>query len=182
MELDVRSSIQNWIRDSLGRDQAFLGNMPPCPFASEALLKRQIFIETATKENIFSKVTGALENFFAGGYKIHVIAIQEGAEVDMATADAFVLECREKFFSNDLWLLYDHPSYKETVHNVSFNHGTYLLFMVQRLSDLVEASSKLKKTSYYDQWPAGYYQEVVGIRNEYYRKYLQLNTQKNARE
>ena len=48
----------------------------------------------------------------------------------------------------------------------------YSMMLVQKFSQLQQASGKLKKQGYYNQWPKGYYRDVVVSRE---KKYKQIN-------
>ena len=52
----------------------------------------------------------------------------------------------------------DYPEYK------------YSMMLVQKFSQLQEASDKLHKQGYYEKWPAEYYQDVVVSRANKYKK------------
>ena len=52
----------------------------------------------------------------------------------------------------------DYPEYK------------YSMMLVQKFSQLQEASDKLHKQGYYEMWPDEYYQEVVVSRANKYKK------------
>lgn len=166
----VNESIKNWVLKNLAVPQSILGDLPACPYASEALLSKQVGLQIALPETVFSVVEEELLQFFQRGKKMSLLVVESGNDVDVQKTQEFVRAMRDKYFMQDLWLLYDHPALAESVNELSFNHGHYLLFMVQQLSDLVHASRELKKTSYYHSWDPSYFEEVVGLREEYFNK------------
>ena len=46
----------------------------------------------------------------------------------------------------------------------------YSMMLIQKFSELQEASDKLHKAGYYDNWPKEYYNEVVKSRYKTYNK------------
>ena len=46
----------------------------------------------------------------------------------------------------------------------------YSMMLIQKFSQLQQASDKLKKQGYYSQWPKGYYRDVVVSREDKYKK------------
>ena len=46
----------------------------------------------------------------------------------------------------------------------------YSMMLIQKFSQLQEASDKLHKAGYYDKWPKGYYQDVVVSRAKTYKR------------
>ena len=49
----------------------------------------------------------------------------------------------------------------------------YSMMLVQKFSQLHQASDKLKKQGYYSQWPKGYYRDVVVSREDKYKKLME---------
>jgi len=170
--LNVGQSLQSWIYKELSAKQAFLGDLPPCPYAAEALAKGRVAVEEVSSAEAFQQVIKSFESFFASSEQVRVIAVPDWKNISVEEASQFVALCRERFYQNDLWLLYDHPGVSETVCDFSFNHGSLLLFMVQKLSDLVLSSRELKKLGYYKNWDSQYYAEVVSLREKYYDRFL----------
>ena len=60
--------------------------------------------------------------------------------------------------TNEVEKMPDYPDYK------------YSMMLVQKFSQLQQASDKLKKQGYYKLWPKGYYRDVVVSREEKYKK------------
>ena len=105
-----------------------------------------------------------------------VIAVADWQNCSADHVQSVVRRLREMYFKEDLWLLYDHPSLPEVIEGFSFNHGSLLLFMIQKLSHLVRASNDLQQLGYYKNWPKDYYSEVVEHRKKYYEKFLSLSS------
>ena len=59
---------------------------------------------------------------------------------------------------------------KELDISTSYPEHKYSMMLVQKFSQLHQASDKLKKQGYYSQWPKGYYRDVVVSREEKYKK------------
>ena len=166
----IHENIKHWVVNNLSLSQGGFGGLPPCPYASEALLKKQVSLLCILPEDVFEDVEKALRQFSIDEKKMYLLVIENGFTVDVDQTQKFVKTMREKYFMQDLWLLYDHPALKETVGELNLNHGRYLLFMVQRLSELVQASRDLKKTGYYQSWEPTYFDEVVGLRERYFER------------
>lgn len=168
--MNVEESLESWIFKELSAKQKFLGGLPPCPYAAEALINGRISVQETSASEAFNQVIGALETFFRSTVQVRVIAVPDWKNISAQETRQFVTSCRERFYQNDLWLLYDHPEVSETICDFSFNQGSFLLFMVQKLSDLVLSSQELKKTGYYENWDPQYYSEVVLLREKYYER------------
>ena len=44
------------------------------------------------------------------------------------------------------------------------------MMLIQKFSQLQEASDRLRRMGYYNKWPKDYYNEVVASRQEQYKK------------
>lgn len=178
--MSIDESIRQWIFSKLSTTVSSLGHLPPCPFAREALLKNKIQILTPPTSLVFSTVFENLNNFpmTSSTTEMIVIACNPDEETQPQSVQDFVWKMRDTFYLKNLWLLYDHPDLPETLGELSFNHGQFLLFMIQKLSTLCEASQELLKTDYYSLWPKNYFEDVVTLRQQYYEKYLASLAQK----
>jgi hypothetical protein len=182
--LSIEVGILSWINETLSRRQAFLGDLPPCPYAAEAVLRGQVQISIIGNESsgpspsffeVSEQLKARMQDFHKNNFRVEVVAIPNWKHLSLVEVKYLVQECRDSFFSKDLWVLYDHPLNAEIVQDFSFNHGSLLLFFIQSLSDLVRTSEELEKTKYYDQWPMDYKEKVLGQRTEYYRRFLMLS-------
>lgn len=171
--MNIQDSILEWTKEVLSQKQSFLANLPPCPYAAEAIFKSEVMIYESSPTDIFDTTLNTLKKFKTQSKKIHIIATAEWKTLSVDEVQKFVHQCREMFYKQDLWLLYDHPAATEVVQDFCFNHGELLLFMVQRLSDLVTTSNELARAGYYKNWSPEYFQEVVQMRQAYYQKYLE---------
>jgi hypothetical protein len=180
-DLDLNTSIKTWIETRLSTPLSFLGNIPPCPFARDAFFKNKIQVFDASSQTYKDALNQQLLNFHKDSTKeMSILAVTDWQNCNPHDVQLAVSNLREKYFSQDLWTLYDHPSLPEVIDGFSLNHGQLLIFMIQRLSTLVAASNELKAHGYYDRWPHDYYNEVVGQRADYYQRYLAGTTAANA--
>ena len=98
-------------------------------------------------------------------------------ELHMATEDF-----NEWYNRKDFYFMSFHPSNPATEKEQEFlvypqgkspeveSNLKYSMMLVQKFSQLQQASDKLKKQGYYSQWPKGYYRDVVVSREDKYKK------------
>ena len=98
-------------------------------------------------------------------------------ELHMATEDF-----NEWYNKKDLYFMSFHPSNPATEEeqkflvspnkdtNVSGPDYKYSMMLIQKFSQLQEASDKLHRIGYYEKWPNGYYQDVVVSRAKTYKR------------
>ena len=59
---------------------------------------------------------------------------------------------------------------EELLEEDTYPEHKYSMMLIQKFSQLQQASDKLHKQGYYSQWPKGYYRDVVVSREEKYKK------------
>lgn len=171
--MNLTDSLRTWIDSSLSSPVSFLGNLPPCPFAREAMLNKKIEILSSNSINMENDLVKALNQFPKNKQsEMQIVAIDDWQNCEVTRVQNLIYNLREKYFRDDIWILYDHPQLSEVIEGFSFNHGSLLLFMIQKLSHLVRASNDLHAIGYYKNWPQAYYAEVVGYRKKYYDRLL----------
>jgi len=160
--------IHNWIQDFLSIPHTTFNNLPPCPFAKQALIDSKIeCIEIFPEEDSISMH----DNFLSAseaitrdwpeskevviiGCKPHYISAEE---LSLATETA-----NNKFLQIRGYIaLEDHPDELETVKDVVLNNGKYAVMFLQSKSKLSAARHALKKQDYYINWNEQYYKEVT---------------------
>lgn len=155
-------SIYEWIKGVLSHPQSSLNNLAPCPFAKEALVKKEIQIfstDTQVKDSIFY----LLKNFDSYQKRVLILTCPSQNMTAGETTD-LVNSIREKFSGQDIWLMYDHPEIAEKVLDVDFSYGKETLFFIQKLSDLSQSSQQLMDKGYYKNWSQDYFDCVFSNR------------------
>jgi len=159
--------IHNWIQNFLSIPHATFNNLPPCPFAKQALLDNKIqCVEIKPYEHIsmHDYFIAELENFsyhWPKGKEVVVIGCEpcyiSAVELSLATETA-----NNKFLYNRGYVaLEDHPDEKEQVQDVVLNNGLYAIIFLQQKEKLNTARTSLLKQSYYKNWDTEYYNEVT---------------------
>ena len=158
--------------------------MPACPFAKKAWLDKKVWVTVKSKYSPYKKeLNDCLKNL---NFSVSEILIfcdpyfsYSPNELHMATEDF-----NEWYNRKDLYFMSFHPSNPATEQeqkflvspnkdtNVSGPDYKYSMMLVQKFSQLQEASDKLHKQGYYKLWPDEYYQDVVVSRAN---KYKQIN-------
>jgi hypothetical protein len=58
--------------------------------------------------------------------------------------------------------LLDHPDDPGYIDNIYTGNGKYVIFLIQKKTDLLIAREQLHKSSYYDSWDSEYYNKILG--------------------
>ena len=134
----MRELIEEWIHTDLSvvdKDAGFA----PCPFAKKALHDGKLrVVECLDTEDLWLTIATQCKNF--NNERSVVICVEEEAEQPYDQVEAACVAMNNWFAVNkiDLWLL-------------AFQTNFTMVF-IQRLSELDEASKKLEKLGYYENY------------------------------
>jgi len=182
---DIIQDIRNWSANYLEVRNEHLGGMPACPFARSTWKLKKVRIEVKPKKLWYKKTLNEILEKF--NWNKHEILIFCDLYYNYSPDDlGDVTEAYNDFYnSKDLYFMSFHPDNPATVeeqeflvhpgddydYSISYPIYSYSMMLVQKFSQLQEASDKLHRMGYYDKWPRGYYNEVVKSR---YKKFNKL--------
>lgn len=134
----MRELIENWVHTDLSVVDAQAG-FAPCPFAKKALQDDRLkVVECQDQEDLWKTVVAQCKKL-TSKHSV-VICVEENAEQPYEQVEAACVVMNEWFAANkiDLWLL-------------AFQTDFTMVF-IQRLSELDNASKKLEKMGYYENY------------------------------
>ena len=178
----IIEDVRIWSKHFLEVPNLHLGGVPACPFAKKAWLDKKVWVAVKTKNSTYKKeLNDCLKNLDFTKKEILIFCdpyfSYSPDELHLATEDF-----NEWYNRKDFYFMSFHPSNPATEEEQKFlvspNNDTnlsgpdykYSMMLVQKFSQLQEASDKLHKQGYYEMWPYEYYQEVVVSRANKYKK------------
>ena len=178
----IIEDVRIWSKHFLEVPNLHLGGVPACPFAKKAWLDKKVWVAVKTKNSTYKKeLNDCLKNLDFTKKEILIFCdpyfSYSPDELHLATEDF-----NEWYNRKDFYFMSFHPSNPATEEEQKFlvspNNDTnlsgpdykYSMMLVQKFSQLQEASDKLHKQGYYEMWPDEYYQEVVVSRANKYKK------------
>ena len=178
----IIEDVRIWSKHFLEVPNLHLGGVPACPFAKKAWLDKKVWVAVKTKNSTYKKeLNDCLKNLDFTKKEILIFCdpyfSYSPDELHVATEDF-----NEWYNRKDFYFMSFHPSNPATEEEQKFlvspNNDTnlsgpdykYSMMLVQKFSQLQEASDKLHKQGYYSQWPKGYYRDVVVSREDKYKK------------
>ena len=179
---EIIEDVRLWSKHFLEVPNIHLGGFPACPFAKKAWLDKKVWVAVKTKNSTYKKeLNDCLKNLDFTKKEILIFCdpyySYSPDELHLAT-EAY----NNGYNSQDIYFMSFHPSNpankeeqeflvspKETLPNVASNLK-YSMMLVQKFSQLQQASDKLHKQGYYKLWPDEYYQDVVVSRANKYKK------------
>ena len=178
----IIEDVRLWSKHFLEVPNLHLGGVPACPFAKKAWMDKKVWVAVKTKHSTYKKeLNDHLKNLDFTKKEILIFCdpyfSYSPDELHMATEDF-----NEWYNRKDFYFMSFHPSNPATEEeqkflvspnkdvDVSGPDYKYSMMLVQKFSQLQEASGKLHKQGYYKMWPDEYYQDVVVSRANKYKK------------
>jgi len=173
----ITEDILEWSEKYLEPKNKHLGDVPVCPYARMARLKKTYRILECEKfENFLDTILQAVELARDPNIQIAIVGcadIQYTAEQLDAITHAYNLV----FVPQDIYLMCSHPYDDEEEEEIEFldtdgwlPDNEFMMILVQKFDELEKASDNLRKTGYYQHWPSDYYEGTV-LKRKSYRRY-----------
>ena len=138
-----------------------LGNNPICPFATKAVKQKRVGIIALTD---LKDLEMLIDEVDVTKFDVSIFYFEQYLDYSIEELENKVKYLNSIFKAQDKVVLDNDPRNPFVVngHQTTFN-GCYL-YVVQSLSDLTQASNRLKMGDYYSYWTQAQYDEVVGWR------------------
>ena len=150
----MKNEIIKWMQDFVEQPNPKLGDWAPCPYAQAARLNNQIeIVEGRNALTDFESIDLDSKEVWVFWYPIEQYTGEEFAKITK--------ELNNTLMKSDIVVLEDHPDLVETVNGVYMNFDKASLLIIQSLSKLNQASDKLRRQGYYDNWSQEEVDEVV---------------------
>ena len=155
--------------------------MPACPFAKKTWKDKKVLIKIKEKNKHYkSQLSNYLKTFNWNKYEI-LIFCDPWFSYSPDKFQEFIDFYNNAYNLTDIYFMGFHPVATPTLEEHAFlvDPGSeetyegdlqYSMMLVQKFSQLQQASDKLHKVGYYKGWPKEYYAEVVKSRSKIYNK------------
>lgn len=150
----VESALLKWMEEFVEVPHPGLGGWPPCPFARQARLSKNIDIRAGTDP--FNDSTGLLEYDWA---KEVVVFWYDHIDPDLFLD--LVNRANSVLLERDIVALEDHPDTEEIIAGIKMNFGLCPIIVLQKNSKLNQAADQLKEKGYYHTWTQADVDKIV---------------------
>ena len=180
-EKQIKDDVRKWSRLNLEVPNQHLNGMPACPFAKKTWNDDKVVVEVKTKFKQYkSELNTHLKQL---DFSVHEILIFCDPYFSYTIDDFQGIIDSYNFWYNrkDIYFMGFHPRGTPTLEEHAFlvdpgpdesydGELEYSMMLIQKFSQLQEASGKLHRQGYYKKWPNGYYQDVVVSRQKTYKR------------
>ena len=182
---DIIDDVRLWSSHYLEIPNIHLGGVPACPFAKKAWHDKKVWVSVKSKGSRYkTELNNHIKNL---DFNVSEILVFCDPYYSYSPNDLHTIteEYNDYYNSKDIYFMSFHPSNPATKKDQEFlvaptgeipqveSDLKYSMMLVQKFSQLHQASDKLKKQGYYSQWPKGYYRDVVVSREDKYKKLME---------
>ena len=179
----ILEDIYTWSKEYLEIPNIHLNKMPACPYAKQAWKDDKVWIETRQPDIGYRRqLNKLLRKLDFKKKEILVFCDPYFMEFSLNRFQKEIDSFNDKWNKKDIFFMGFHPYNPATEEEQEFlvnpkgdvempeSKVTYSMMLIQKFSQLYEASDRLKRMGYYKKWPKDYYDEVVESRQQTYKK------------
>ena len=141
----VESTLLTWMEKFVEQPHPSLGGWPPCPFARQARLTKNIDIRLGQ-----DPYADCMSLLYYDWSKEVVIFWYDDIDAESFIDD--VVRANSTLLSKDIVALEDHPATEEIIAGVKMNFGLCPIIVLQKNSKLNQSADQLREKGYYHNW------------------------------
>ena len=173
----ITEDILQWSEYYLEPKNKHLGDVPVCPYAKQARLKKTYrILECHNFANFQDTIIEGAKLVKDPDIQIVMVGCYDiGYTVD--EFDSVVDILNRVLVPQDVYIMGSHPHDEEEDEPVEFLEtgdwqpdNEFMMALIQKYDELEKASDNLRKTGYYSHWPRDYYEGTV-LKRQKYRRY-----------
>ena len=182
LEKLIKEDVRKWSLHYLEVPNVHLGGMPACPFAKKTWAENKVLVEVKEKNKWYKSQLNLHLNQLDLNIHELLIFCDPYFNYSLQQFQDIIDEYNYWYNKKDIFFMGFHPlnpaNEEEQEFLVTPNGDTpvvdsdleYSMMLIQKFSQLQEASDKLHRQGYYKLWPKGYYRDVVVSRQKTYRR------------
>ena len=182
LQKEIKKDVRKWSEHFLEIPNKHLGGFPACPFAKKTWQDNKVVVEVKRKNKWYkTELNAQLKQL---DFHVHEILIFCDPYFNYSLEDfQDIIDAYNDWYNKkDIFFMGFHPlnpaNEEEQEFLVTPNGETplvesdlmYSMMLIQKFSQLQEASDKLHRQGYYKLWPKEYYRDVVVSRQKTYRR------------
>ena len=179
----ITEDILTWSEKYLEPKNKHLGDVPVCPYARMARLKKTYrILECHDHKKFLDTILEGVELAKQPDIQIVIVGCDD-IQYEVEEIDAIIHAYNLVFVPQDIYIMVSHPYDEEDEEPVEFldtdgwdSENTFIMILIQKFDELEKASDNLRKTGYYDKGPSDYYGGTV-LKRQSYRRYRNARSQ-----
>jgi hypothetical protein len=150
----VTSALLKWMEEFVEVPHPGLGGWPPCPFARQARLSKNIDIRQG--QDPYNDCVSLLDYEWS-----KEVVVFWYDDIDPELFLDLVNRANSMLLEQDIVALDDHPKTEEIIAGVKMNFGLCPIIVLQKNSKLNIAADQLKEKGYYHTWTQADVDKIV---------------------
>ena len=161
----ITDDILTWSEKYLEPKNKHLGDVPVCPYARMARLKKTYrILECHDHKKFLDTILEGVELAKQPDIQIVIVGCDD-IQYEVEEIDAIIHAYNLVFVPQDICRA---PAGALQI--------SFIMILIQKFDELEKASDNLRKTGYYDKWPSDYYGGTV-LKRQSYRRYRNARSQ-----
>ena len=156
-QAQVEQALTHWLEEFVEVPHPSLGGWPPCPFARQARLSKNIDIRQGQ-----DPYSDCLSLLYYDWSKEVIIFWYDAVDPTLFLSD--VERANGVLLAKDIVALEDHNLIDEIIAGVKMNFGLCPIIVVQQNTKLNQAADQLRDKGYYDSWSKEDQDKIVNWR------------------
>ena len=180
----VQSEVRLWSKHYLEVPNEHLNRLPACPYAKKAWLDSKVDIQLRDPNSGYiSNLHRLVKAIDFEKKEILIFCDLFYKEYSLNKFQSIIDKFNDKYNLEDVYFMGFHPYNPPNIEEQEFllnptgdqsnlpdSKVDFSMMLIQKFSQLYEASDRLKRMGYYKKWPKDYYHEVVSSRQKQYKK------------
>jgi len=168
----IEKDILDWVKNYIEVPHKFYNyQFAPCPYAKGARLKNLVDIKVYNSGNIFKFIKdNSIDLITEKKLNTRIMVFPPYFKL-FFFLKWYLFYLNTKFVKQDYYIQFGSATTTKSKYTGLFIGKPYRIIIINKLSDVIDASKILEKNSYYNNWNKKHYDTVVTRREKFFKKY-----------
>ena len=180
----IHEEIRLWSKHYLEVRNKHLNGLPACPFARKSWAQNKVDIQIRNTDQGYTRdLHKHVKKIDFDKKELLIFCDVNYKQYSLNKFQSIIDNFNGRYNKKDVYFMGFHPYNPPNKEEQEFlldptgdtsdlpeSKIQFSMMLIQKFSQLYEASDKLHRMGYYDKWPTDYYHEVVSSRQQQYKK------------
>ena len=180
----IHEEIRLWSKHYLEVRNKHLNGLPACPFARKSWAQNKVDIQIRNTDQGYTRdLHKHVKKLDFDKKELLIFCDVNFKQYSLNKFQGIVDNFNGRYNKKDIYFMGFHPYNPPNKEEQEFlldptgdtsdlpeSKIQFSMMLIQKFSQLYEASDRLHRMGYYDEWPTDYYHEVVSSRQQQYKK------------
>ncbi len=180
----IHEEIRLWSKHYLEVRNKHLNGLPACPFARKSWAQNKVDIQIRNTDQGYTRdLHKHVKKLDFDKKELLIFCDVNYKQYSLNKFQSIIDNFNGRYNKKDIYFMGFHPYNPPNKEEQEFlldptgdtsdlpdSKIQFSMMLIQKFSQLYEASDRLHRMGYYDEWPTDYYHEVVSSRQQQYKK------------